>query len=87
MRALALTSLIALAACGSPTPTEPQTDQPVPKVEQPVVGQTTGPDCVAKGEAYFREIESWPTLSDGRDAGEVAAERCARTTGAFDGLN
>lgn len=39
--------------------------------------------CVDRGVAYFREIGSWPTLSDGRNAREVAAERCSRTTGAF----
>lgn len=44
-------------------------------------------ECVGKGVAYFQEIGSWPKLSDGRDARSVAAERCNRTTGAFDGLS
>lgn len=48
---------------------------------------TTYAQCVSRGMAYFREIESWPKLSDGRDARGVAAERCNRTTGAFDGLS
>lgn len=48
---------------------------------------TTYAQCVSRGIAYFREIESWPKLSDGRDARGVATERCNRTTGAFDGLN
>lgn len=47
---------------------------------------TTYSECVGNGVAYFQEIESWPKLSDGRDARSVAAERCNRTTGAFDGL-
>ncbi len=47
---------------------------------------TTYSQCVGNGVAYFQEIESWPKLSDGRDARSVAAERCNRTTGAFDGL-
>jgi len=41
--------------------------------------------CKLKGHAYFKEIGSWPRLSDGRDAEVVAAERCSNTTGAFDG--
>lgn len=40
-------------------------------------------DCTQRGIAYFKEIESWPTLTDGRDAASVAAERCSRTTTAF----
>lgn len=39
--------------------------------------------CVEKGISYFKEIEAWPKLSDGRNAEAVAAERCQRTTGAF----
>ena len=43
--------------------------------------------CVERGEAYFREIGSYPTLKSapnaGRSAVEVAAERCERTTTAF----
>lgn len=39
--------------------------------------------CTDRGIAYFKEIGSWPTLSTGRDAETVAAERCARTTSAF----
>lgn len=39
--------------------------------------------CIQRGIAYFKEIGSWPKLSDGRDAAEVAAERCWRTTTAF----
>jgi hypothetical protein len=41
------------------------------------------PDCVSRGISYFREIGSYPTLSDGRDAVTVATERCSRTAGAF----
>jgi hypothetical protein len=39
--------------------------------------------CVSRGRAYFSEIGSFPTLSDGRDALTVARERCRRTTTAF----
>ena len=46
--------------------------------------QTDRGECVRKGVAYFKEIGSFPTLSDGRDATEVALERCERTPGAFD---
>jgi hypothetical protein len=44
-------------------------------------------DCVRRGIAYFKEIGSYPTLrsapNQGRDAAEVAVERCNRTTTAF----
>lgn len=40
-------------------------------------------NCTARGIAYFKEIESWPRLSNGRDATQVAVERCKRTTTAF----
>lgn len=39
--------------------------------------------CVARGEKYFREIGSWPNLSDGRSAHGVAIDRCDRTADAF----
>lgn len=39
--------------------------------------------CIEKGKAYFKEIGSWPRLSDGRDAEVVAAQRCSNTHGAF----
>jgi hypothetical protein len=39
--------------------------------------------CVTRGEAYFREVGSYPTLSDGRDAVNLARERCERTLTAF----
>lgn len=39
--------------------------------------------CVERGVTYYREIGSYPTLSDGRDARRVAEERCRRTTTAF----
>ncbi len=70
---------LAMAACGSPE----QSDQTSAAAEP---ARTTETECVAKGDAYFQEIESWPNLSDGRDAHKVAIERCGRTTGAFDGL-
>ncbi|MGI9487765.1 MAG: hypothetical protein ACR2RF_18175 [Geminicoccaceae bacterium] len=39
--------------------------------------------CYERGIAYFKEIGSYPTLSDGRLAGDVAAERCGRSRHAF----
>lgn len=39
--------------------------------------------CIERGVAYFKEIGSFPTLSDGRSALKVAQERCQRTTTAF----
>lgn len=35
------------------------------------------------GTAYFKEIEAFPHLSDGRLAAVVARERCARSPAAF----
>jgi hypothetical protein len=40
--------------------------------------------CVQRGIAYFKEIESYPNLSNGQDARAVATERCNRTAKAFD---
>lgn len=40
-------------------------------------------ECIGRGLVYYKEIGSWPALSDGRAAIDVAAERCERTTGAF----
>jgi hypothetical protein len=39
--------------------------------------------CSLRGIEYFKEIDAFPTLSDGRDAGTVAMERCNRRTTAF----
>jgi hypothetical protein len=36
-----------------------------------------------KTSASHRIAEAWPRLSDGRDAAEVATERCGRATAAF----
>ena len=65
---------VVLTGCGSPDTGTGSSNSPVET-------------CVAKGVAYFKEIEAFPTLSDGRDAETVARERCHRTTGAFDGLS
>lgn len=43
-------------------------------------------DCVKKGALYFAEINSYPILSDGRNALTVADERCKNNPTAFDGL-
>lgn len=39
--------------------------------------------CVGRGIEYFSSIGSWPMLRDGRDAEQVARDRCWRTTTAF----
>ena len=39
--------------------------------------------CQVRGIQYFTSINSYPRLSDGRDARKVALERCLRTTTAF----
>jgi predicted RNA-binding Zn-ribbon protein involved in translation (DUF1610 family) len=39
--------------------------------------------CVLKGEKYFRGIGSWPILTTGEKAADVAIRRCQNTTGAF----
>jgi hypothetical protein len=39
--------------------------------------------CAARGVAYFKEIGSYPTLSNGREADVEAIQRCRRTTTAF----
>ena len=40
-------------------------------------------ECQRRGVAYFKEIGSYPLLSDGRLAAEVAADRCSRSLAAF----
>lgn len=40
--------------------------------------------CYRKGITYYREIGSYPTLSDGRVANEVIGGRCANSRNAFD---
>lgn len=40
-------------------------------------------ECVNMGVEYFKAVGSWPRLSDGRDAYEVAQERCSRSLLAF----
>jgi hypothetical protein len=38
--------------------------------------------CTQRGVDYYREIGSYPYLSDGRSAADEAALRCRRTGGA-----
>lgn len=41
-------------------------------------------DCLERGEAYYREIGSWPILhSTGRRAVDEIEERCSNFSGAF----
>jgi len=67
MRYMPAVRLLAAVSCGPAT-----ADQ-----------QTDVQECVANGIAWFEEIGSYPTLGDGRDAEQVAIERCDRTTQAF----
>lgn len=39
--------------------------------------------CYRKGITYYREIGSYPTLSDGRDANRLIGEMCANSKIAF----
>ncbi len=48
-----------------------------------VVALSNVRSCEDKGEAYFKDLGSWPRLSDGRDAEAVVKERCARSDSAF----
>ncbi|MBK1633916.1 hypothetical protein CKO31_24930 [Thiohalocapsa halophila] len=54
--------------------------------------ESSGPDpkveaCVSRGVSYFKQVGSYPTLKSspniGREAEDVARERCNRTTTAF----
>ena len=51
------------------------------------IAQSKINECYDRGVAYFTEIGSYPTLKSepnvGRDAVEIARERCNRTTTAF----
>lgn len=40
-------------------------------------------ECINRGSRYYREIGSYPTLSDGRQADDVVRERCGRSSSAF----
>ena len=43
--------------------------------------------CVINGIQYFKDIEAYPNLSDGSEAGKVAKERCYRSKVAFGPLD
>lgn len=51
----------------------------------PSVTPTSSPEvkCRERGISYFASLGSYPKLSDGRNAFDVAKERCARTDKAF----
>jgi hypothetical protein len=68
--------LLALVAFKSATDTSERTPQPEPL-------PAGGSGCVSKGIAYYKEIGSYPTLSDGRDAQTVVLEKCANSPIAF----
>jgi uncharacterized membrane protein len=40
-------------------------------------------ECTNRGIAYFKEVGSFPQLSDGRMAGDVAYQRCSGSDKAF----
>lgn len=50
-------------------------------------GENKYDKCVSKGIQYFKDIESYPNLSDGRNAEKVAEERCHRSRVAFGSLD
>jgi hypothetical protein len=39
--------------------------------------------CITRGVDHFKTVGSYPTISDGRYASNVARQRCQRTTTAF----
>jgi len=39
--------------------------------------------CISRGIAYYKDIGSYPTLSNGEDAATKVKTRCNRTTTAF----
>ena len=53
------------------------------KSESGADGSTSLNNCIARGIDYYREIGSYPYLTDGRKAESVARERCGRTPSAF----
>lgn len=68
---------------GSDTPSAKDLPAPAASPAQKVF-QDSHADCVARGIAYFKEIEAYPFLrSTGESADEVAKERCSRTLTAF----
>ena len=77
-RCLALALALALAGCGDGASRSARKGQG---------GRTDVDACVDRGVAYFKEIGSYPTLRSkpdtGRQAEDVARERCTRTTTAF----
>ena len=73
-----LVLMMTVTACGSERRAPPP---PAQSGEWQHASTVAG--CVADGVAYFKEIGSYPTLSDGRNAEEVASERCQRTLTAF----
>lgn len=49
--------------------------------ETPTTSRAT---CLARGEGFYRSVDMWPILGDGRMAQPVVQERCGRDTTAFD---
>lgn len=50
-------------------------------------GENKYDKCVAQGIQYFKDIEAYPNLSDGRNAEKVAEERCHRSRVAFGSID
>lgn len=42
--------------------------------------------CVEKGIKYYKEIGSYPNLSDGRSAEVAAQDKCLNYSGSFDSV-
>ena len=66
---LALMIAVALTACG-----EKKAEGPSFKEQR----ETQVSRCIGYGVAYFKEIDAYPKLHDGRSADVVAKERCER---------
>lgn len=64
---------IALYGCGEDSKEGAQKGKKITPYDQ----------CVENGIEYFKEIQSYPKLSDGRDSESVARDRCRRSLQAF----
>lgn len=75
MKKLLLISVagIALYGCGEASSDAAQKSSKLTPYDQ----------CVENGVEYFKEIQSYPKLSDGRDSENVARDRCRRSLQAF----
>lgn len=77
-------TVVASAAVNAPSESDSPGTQTVSEAPPLADERVSFRDCVAKGEAYYKEIDAWPTLtSTGQNARSAVIERCGRTTEAF----